>query len=123
MQKINGRLNALGRELRKLRIDRGEIIKTMAENLGYSPSYLSAIEMGRREVPKDLVDKVVEIYDLEELEAKRLIKARNETINTVNIDLKNASALKRNLAFALASNINGLSDDKKMEIIKMLEEG
>ncbi len=46
MQKINGRLNALGRELRKLRIDRGEIIKTMAENLGYSPSYLSAIEMG-----------------------------------------------------------------------------
>ena len=37
-------LTSLGKFLRKLRIDRGEILKDMADKLGVTVSFLSAVE-------------------------------------------------------------------------------
>ena len=48
-----------GKELRKLRIDKDENIHDMAKKLGISISYLSAIEAGSRNIPSDMVDKMV----------------------------------------------------------------
>ena len=41
-------LTSLGRFLRKLRIDRGEILKNMAEKLEVTSSFLSAVENGKK---------------------------------------------------------------------------
>ena len=41
-------ITSLGRFLRKLRIDQGEILKDMADKLGVSVSFLSAVENGKK---------------------------------------------------------------------------
>lgn len=45
-------LTDLGRLLRKIRIDHGEILKDMANRFGVTASYLSAVENGKRAVPE-----------------------------------------------------------------------
>ena len=44
-------ITEFGKALRKLRIDRGETLKIMADNLEMTSSYLSAIECGKRNIP------------------------------------------------------------------------
>ena len=46
-------LTSIGRFLRKLRIDHGEILKDMADALGVSYAFLSAVENGKKKCPKD----------------------------------------------------------------------
>ena len=41
-------LTSIGRFLRKLRIDHGEILKDMADALGVSSAFLSAVENGKK---------------------------------------------------------------------------
>ncbi|QGX87831.1 helix-turn-helix domain-containing protein [Escherichia coli] len=43
-------VTALGRFLRKIRIDKDQILKDMAEKLGVSVAQLSAIELGKRSI-------------------------------------------------------------------------
>ena len=43
----------LGKKLRKIRIDNDEISSDMARKLEISVSYLSAIENGKRNIPKN----------------------------------------------------------------------
>lgn len=47
----------LGKKLRKIRIDNDEISSDMARKLEISVSYLSTIENGKRNVPKDFAKK------------------------------------------------------------------
>jgi transcriptional regulator with XRE-family HTH domain len=51
-------LNPLGKALRKLRIDRGWLLKDMAQGIGVATSFLSGIETGRKAVPAGLVEKI-----------------------------------------------------------------
>ena len=62
-----------GKSLRKLRIDKGEILKNMADKLGMTSSYLSAIECGKRNIPDDLIEKLTSIYCLDEKEQQELL--------------------------------------------------
>lgn len=44
-------LTRLGKELRKIRLDRDELMKDMARKLGVTVAYLSAVENGTRKFP------------------------------------------------------------------------
>lgn len=57
-------LTNLGKQTRKLRIDNEELLMDMANKLGISASYLSAIETGKRKAPKDLIEKIENIYKI-----------------------------------------------------------
>jgi len=48
----NKMITEYGKFLRKLRIDQGQILKTMAEKLGVSSAFLSAVENGKKKIPK-----------------------------------------------------------------------
>ena len=41
-------ITRFGKELRKIRIDHGEILKDMAEKLQVTPSFLSSVEVGKK---------------------------------------------------------------------------
>ncbi|WP_309460957.1 helix-turn-helix transcriptional regulator [Escherichia coli] len=45
-------VTSFGKTLRKMRIDRGMVLKNMADLLGVSSAYLSAIELGKSEPPR-----------------------------------------------------------------------
>ena len=55
-------LTSIGRFLRKLRIDNGEILKDMAEALGVSSAFLSAVENGKKKMPEGWIEKLKSIY-------------------------------------------------------------
>lgn len=47
-----GEHTSLGKFLRKLRIDRGKLLRTMSNKLGISMSFLSSVENGKKSTEK-----------------------------------------------------------------------
>lgn len=60
------RVTNFGKYLRKLRIDKEEKLEDMADKLSVSSAYLSAIELGKRNIPQDMLYKIANIYNLSE---------------------------------------------------------
>ena len=58
------KLNDFGKELRKLRIDKSELLKDMADRLDVSPAFISAVETGRKAIPAGFVARIAAAYDL-----------------------------------------------------------
>lgn len=59
-------MTELGKALRMMRVCRQEKTRQMADRLGYTCSYLSAIETGARPVPEGMVSALVAAYSLDE---------------------------------------------------------
>ena len=113
-------ITELGKWLRKLRIDRGEILKTMAEKLGMTSSYLSAIECGKRNIPADLIDKLTSIYDLSETEQHELSEAYDHSIKSIEIQLATENMCKRDLALQFARKFDDIDEEFAMQLLKFL---
>lgn len=97
-------VNQLGKILRIVRINTGDSMRTMAEKLGLSVSYLSAIENGKRNVPGDLESKIISKYNLSDKDKKNLREAINATTEKVKVDLTELSAKKKKLVFAITKD-------------------
>ena len=113
--------NKYGKELRKLRIDRDENINDMAKKLGISISYLSSIEAGKRNIPNDMTNKIIEKYHLDKERSELLRNAEAESSKTVDIDLTHVSIEQRKLAFALSRKLNDISDEECISILNKLK--
>jgi transcriptional regulator with XRE-family HTH domain len=59
-------LTAFGRIVRHRRVDLGMTLGKMADALGVSSAFLSAVELGRSSVPEGWADKLKEILCLDE---------------------------------------------------------
>lgn len=57
-------LTHIGKQTRKIRIDNEELLIDMANKLGISASYLSAIETGKRKTPDNFVSNIEKIYKI-----------------------------------------------------------
>ena len=114
-----GGLTPFGKELRKMRIDRGEILKTMADALGCTSSYLSGIECGKYSVPADLVERLQGLYGLTAEEVCRLNVARDATLKEERLRLEGTSQQQRDVAILFARTFKELSEEdlKKMQDI------
>ncbi len=110
-------LTEFGKELRILRIERDENINSMAKKLNISIAYLSSIESGKRSIPADLVDKIVEKYHLNKERREVLREKEAISSNTINVDLSLVSSEQRKLVFALSRKIKDLTDDECLEIL------
>ena len=104
-----------------MRIDRGEILKTMAEKLNMTSSYLSAIECGKRNIPSDLISKLASIYDLTQSEQEILSEARDKSLNSIEIELNTKNAYKRDLALQFARKFDDMDDELAIQILKFLD--
>ena len=67
-------LTHFGKALRQIRINRGILLKDMADALSYKCPYLSKIETGEEPIPTDLIAKLFEVYDLSDAEIASLIE-------------------------------------------------
>jgi transcriptional regulator with XRE-family HTH domain len=112
-------LTAFGITLRKLRLDHGEILKTMADNLKISSSYLSAIEVGKRNIPEDFITRLSLLYNLDNSKLSELEKAKLESQTEVAFNLDGASLNKREAALLFARRFDYL-DEQTAEKIKSL---
>lgn len=65
-------LTDFGKAIRKARIDAGETLGTMADELGFTAAFLSSVETGRKKVPPELVQKVRSYFESRNVTVERL---------------------------------------------------
>lgn len=97
-------MTEFGKALRIIRINSGDSAKQMAEKLGISVPYLNAIENGRRDVPNDLLEKIISAYPLSERDQSNLREALIATKDRVKIDLTELGEKRRRVILALAQD-------------------
>jgi transcriptional regulator with XRE-family HTH domain len=113
-------LTALGRAVRKLRIDKGETLKKMADALNVSPAFLSAVEIGRKKAPDELVSKIAMHFSLDEERASELHKAAAADRNQYRISIKTASAEAREVVSAFARRFEQLDAEELRKLKEIL---
>jgi transcriptional regulator with XRE-family HTH domain len=113
-------LTEFGKFLRNLRIEYEELLKDMADKLGVTPSYLSAVETGKRNIPDDWLEKIKKFYNLDIFAQETLDRAASNSIKTIKLDLSNAGKQKRETALIFARQFDDVDDSTLIEIRKLL---
>ena len=116
-------LTSLGRFLRKLRIDRGEILKDMADKLEVSSSFLSAVENGKKRMPSAWNNEIVKLYQLDPDDQITFTKAIAETEESVEMNFSQVSYQNREVAISFARKFIDFDDEQVEEIKKILQKG
>lgn len=116
-------ITPFGKELRKLRIDADEILLNMADKLGITAAYLSSIENGKRDIPKDFIKKISSVYSLSKDQIKVLETAMIETQQKIVMTFPEECKENKDFietALLFARDISKLSKDQLREIRKIL---
>ncbi len=108
-------VTSFGKFLRKIRIDQELIMKEMSDTLCVSAAQLSAMELGNRTIQKDIAQKIVENYNVENIElVNQLIDISQPSMKT---DLKSANEKQRETMVMFARAFNEMSD-KQLESVQ-----
>lgn len=113
---------SVGRFLRNIRIDRGEILRDMAQNLGVSSAFLSAVENGKKKVPDSWIQKLGSIYSLTPAQVSELKDAILCSGDTVELDIQNVSDESRRLAVSFARRFDTLDKEITKKLLGILTE-
>lgn len=113
-------LNSFGKFCRKLRIDKGELLKDMATKLEVTSSYLSAVENGKRNVPRKWIDRISNMYSLDEFQIEELKRSFDESKKVVQLNFDGFSSEEKNDLLALAREFKGLDEGEREEIKDIL---
>ena len=116
-------LTDLGRFLRKIRIDEGEILWDMANKLGVTASFLSAVENGKKRMPSAWNQKICELYGLSEEQKEEFTAAIAESEKVIELDFSAASLKNREMAVSFARKFSDMDDYQVEEIKKILKGG
>ena len=114
-------ITSVGRFLRKLRIDNGEILRDMADKLKVSSAFLSAVENGKKKVPEAWIPKLEEFYSLTSEQMEELRVAIVESSDTVEINIHNASIPNRQLAVSFARQFDTLDEETAKKLFDILK--
>ena len=104
-------LTKVGKLLRKMRLDNDEILRDMAKKLEVTSSFLSAVENGKKKMPKTMRAKLIKNYDMNADEISTLDDAIMESNDTVEIGIKTMSEAKKGLAVSFARSFGELSEE------------
>jgi transcriptional regulator with XRE-family HTH domain len=114
-------LTPIGKALRKLRIDRGWLLRDMAEGIRVAPSFLSAVETGKKQPPPDIVEKISGWAQLSEKDAAELFRAYSASAQEFRIRPRtDMSPEDREAAALLARSFGSLPSEDIAEIRKIL---
>mgnify|MGYP002624377606 CR=1 FL=1 len=116
-------LTSLGRFLRKIRIDHGEVLKDMADKLGVTASFLSAVENGKKRMPSSWNSLICSLYELNNEQMDELTRAIAESENKIELDFTNASGTQRELAVSFARKFNDFDERQLKSFIELLRRG
>ena len=112
---------SFGEFVRILRIKHHEVMGDMAKVLDVKTPFLSAVETGKKNVPTDWIDKLVEHYSLFEFEKRKLENAIEESRTQYKIMAQNASVNQRRVAMQFARSFDDIDDETALKIMKLLK--
>ena len=114
-------MTEVGKFLKKLRIDNNEILFTMAQKLGVTSSFLSAVELGKKKMPYEWNVKIRSVYHLTPSQEEELDAAIAASEKAVIIDLENASPDAKKTAVSFARSFEDLTDEQLDAIKKLMQ--
>jgi transcriptional regulator with XRE-family HTH domain len=104
-------MTPFGEKLRALRAERGLSQKAMAEAIGVSAAYLSALEHGRRGAPTwTLIQKIIGYFNVIWDDAEELARLAEASHPRVRIDTSGLTPAATELANLLAENSEKLDE-------------
>ena len=109
-------ITKFGEYTRDLRIEKEENLKDMVGKLGVSSAFFSAVENGKKKVPKDWYDKISSIYHLT-LERKEKLKLAIDSVTKeVVLNLEKLTPQKKEFALVFARSFEELTDEERKKI-------
>lgn len=108
-----------GKLVRKLRIERGETMVEMSGKVGRSPSFLSAMETGKKSIPSQIVDAITNVYQLSDQDAAALRASASASGHAFR--LSPTTDEDRELVAAFAAKYDSLSDTQREAMWKVLK--
>ena len=114
-------MTEIGKFLKKLRIDRGEVLLTMAQKLGVTPSFLSAVELGKKKMPYEWNLKIRSAYQLTPSQEETLDEAISASEKSIIIDFQDATPNAKKLAVSFARSFCELTDEQLKAIKKLMQ--
>ena len=102
-------MTPFGDRMRKLRTERGVTLKQMAEGLGISSAYLSALEHGKRGRPGwHLIQRILAYFNIIWDEADEVVRLARISHPRITIDTSGLNPKATELANRLADEIGKL---------------
>lgn len=115
-------MTPFGRRVRDLRATRGVTLTEMAHALGVTPTYLSALETGKRGRPTwALVQRIIAYFNVIWDEAEDLQRLAELSQPKVSVDTSGLSAEATELANLLAQEIRHLPPEAVAELLGRLK--
>lgn len=117
-------LTAIGKFLRKIRIDRNLLLKDMASGLGVSPAYLSTVETGKKTFSDEFVQRVAEYLNFApgSLERDELEEAAVFSRGQVQIDMRGLSPKHQTAALAFSRQFEEMAPTDLDKLLQVLNE-
>ncbi len=111
-------MTPFGRRLRQLRATRGVTLTDMAHTIGVTPTYLSALENGKRGKPTwALVQRIIAYFNVIWDEAEDLQRLAELSQPKVTVDTSGLSPEATELANLLASQIRHMPPEAVAELL------
>lgn len=107
--------------MKKLRSDNNEVMSDMAEKLGVTTSFLSAVELGKKNPPDSWYSKIDKSYSMCLNQRYELIMALALSERFLKIDLTDLSYEQRSLAWNFRRNLKDMDDEDVEILAKILE--
>ena len=95
-------ISKFGLCIRKIRSEKKDSLRQMAQKLNISATFLSAMEVGRKLVPVEYIEKIKEIYNLTNEQEKELENSIYETNNRVQIELSLMNEAQKDVSLLFA---------------------
>ena len=113
-------ISSFGRTLKDYRKKNNDTLKTLSAKLDISLPYLSAMEVGRKLVPLEIVLKIKELYNLTEEEYNTLYMAMLDSNNKVDIELSKMNEAQREVSMVFARKIENADPELVEKLRKVL---
>ena len=115
-------MTPFGDRMRKLRRERGVTLKAMAEAIGVSPAYLSALEHGKRGRPGwHLIQRILSYFNIIWDEAEEVARLARISHPRIAIDTSGLNPKATELANRLADEIGKLDIAALEEMMALLD--
>ena len=114
-------MTPFGERMRKLRTERGVTLKDMAEALGVSSAYLSALEHGKRGRPGwHLIQRILAYFNIIWDEADEVVRLARISHPRITIDTSGLNPKATELANRLADEVGKLDAATLDELLAVL---
>lgn len=112
---------SFGEFMRILRVKNHEVMGDVAKMLGVKVPFLSAVENGKKNVPSEWIDKIVDHYSLNEDERLKLEEAIEESKTQYKIIMNDSGVNQRKVALQFARSFDGMDDETAIKILDLLK--